>query len=108
MNTDGTLGSTDFTGYNNETNDYSLVNRNFNSLTVDLFYKWIFRPGSEMIFAWKYAIVNEDNQIATDLLSDFKYTTELPFSNSVSIRLIYFLDYRMLSKNKGEGVYKYQ
>ncbi len=108
LNNDGTLGSTDYDGFNSVTNDYSLANRDFNSLTVDLFYKWIFRPGSEIIFAWKYAIVNEDNQIASDLLADFRSTTESPFSNSVSVRMIYFLDYRMLSKNKGEGVYKYQ
>lgn len=108
LNSDGSLGTTDYTGYNSETNDFSLANRNFNSLTVDLFYKWIFRPGSELIFAWKYAIVHEDNRVSTDLLSDFRNTAELPFSNSLSIRMIYFLDYRMLSKNKGEGVYKYQ
>jgi hypothetical protein len=105
---DGTLGSTAYTGINSETNDFSAANRDFNSLTVDLFYKWIFRPGSEMIFAWKYAIIHEDNQIQANLLSDFNQTTQMPFSNSVSIRMIYFLDYRMLSKNKGEGVYKYQ
>jgi hypothetical protein len=99
LNENGTLGNSEFTG---------VANRDFNSLTVDLFYKWIFRPGSEMIFAWKYAIIHEDNQIQANLLSDFNSTTQLPFSNSVSIRLIYFLDYRMLSKNKGEGVYKYQ
>ena len=108
LNNDGSLGATAYNGFNSETNDYSLANRNFNSLTVDLFYKWIFRPGSEMIFAWKYAIVHEDNQVAANLISDFRSTTELPFSNSVSLRMIYFLDYRMLSKNKGEGVYKYQ
>jgi hypothetical protein len=105
---DGTLGSTAYTGANSETNDFSAANRDFNSLTVDLFYKWIFRPGSEMIFAWKYAIIHEDNQIQANLISDFNQTTQMPFSNSVSIRMIYFLDYRMLSKNKGEGVYKYQ
>ncbi len=105
---DGTLGSTDYTGFNNETNDFSAANRDFNSLTVDLFYKWIFRPGSEMIFAWKYAIIHEDNQISANLISDFDQTTQMPFSNSISIRMIYFLDYRMLSKNRGEGVYKYQ
>jgi hypothetical protein len=108
LNDDGSLGASNYTGFNSEANDYSLANRDFNSLTVDLFYKWIFRPGSEVIFAWKYAIVNEDNQIAANLISDFRSTTELPFNNSVSLRMIYFLDYRMLSKNKGEGVYKYQ
>jgi len=108
LNSDGTLGGTDYNGFNSETNDFSLANRSFNSLTVDLFYKWIFRPGSEVIFAWKYAIVNEDRVISDGLLNEFSETTQLPFSNSVSVRVVYFLDYRMLSKNKGEGVYKYQ
>jgi hypothetical protein len=108
LNSDGSLGSTTYNGYNSEANDYSLANRNFNSLTVDLFYRWIFRPGSEMIFAWKYAIIHEDNHVEASLLTDFSQTTQLPFSNSVSVRMIYFLDYRMLSKNNGEGVYKYQ
>jgi len=84
------------------------VNRNFNSFTVDLFYKWIFRPGSELIFAWKYAIVHEDNFIPSGLLEDVNSLTDLPFSNSVSLRLNYFLDYRMLTKQRGEGVYRYQ
>jgi len=108
LNADGTLGQTTYNGYNAETNDYSLANRSFNSFTVDFFYRWIFRPGSEMIFAWKYAIVNENKLVAPTLAQDISQTFEMPYTNSVSLRLVYFLDYRMLTKNKGEGVYKYQ
>jgi hypothetical protein len=108
LNEDGTLVNSAFTGYNSETGVNDLVNRNFNSLTVDLFYKWIFRPGSELIFAWKYALLNENNQIPPGLWDDLSGLSGLPFSNSISLRLNYFLDYRMLTKHRGEGVYKYQ
>jgi hypothetical protein len=108
LNEDGTLVNSAFTGYNSETGVNDLVNRNFNSLTVDLFYKWIFRPGSELIFAWKYALLNENNQIPPGLWDDLTGLSGLPFSNSISLRLNYFLDYRMLTKHRGEGVYKYQ
>ena len=108
LNDDGSLSQSNFSAFNSETGKNDLVNRNFNSFTVDLFYKWIFRPGSELIFAWKYAIVHEDNFIPSGLLYDVNGLTDLPFSNSVSLRLNYFLDYRMLTKQRGEGVYRYQ
>jgi hypothetical protein len=105
---DGSLSNSTFSAYNPETGENDLVNRNFNSFTVDLFYKWIFRPGSELIFAWKYAVVHENNKIPNGLVEDINDLTSLPYSNSISLRLNYFLDYRMLTKQRGEGVYRYQ
>lgn len=106
---DGNMGPTDFSGFpdsNGEQSSISLADRSFSSFTVDLFYRWNFRPGSELIFAWKNAIIDETRgqAIPSSLVDNVDYVFGLPQANSVSIRLVYFLDYRILTGRKGEAI----
>lgn len=101
----GELGPTDFVGFDNgDTSEGSTVDRNFNSFTVDLFYRWIFTPGSELVLGWQNDITQDDNAIPSSLREDLEYTFSLPARNVFSIRMIYFLDYRLFSRNKGEAI----
>jgi len=106
LDANGDLMSTDYQGWN-DGQVSSRANRNFNSFTVDFFYKWNFTPGSELNFAWKWSQIDEISDIPSDLLTDFKTTAEIPISGSVSFRLVYFLDYRILTKNRGEAISKF-
>lgn len=102
----GKLTHTEFDGWSNGQSD-SFVNRNFNSLTVDAFFRWIFTPGSECVIGYKTARIQEDNSVPIGLYNDWTTVSSIPKTGSVSCRIIYFLDYRMLKKNKGEALTKF-
>jgi hypothetical protein len=76
--------------------DAEASNLNFNSFTIDMVYKWIFVPGSELTFVWKKAIVNSNNTIPSSLSDDLAFTMGLPQQNSFSLRVSYFLDYHTM------------
>jgi hypothetical protein len=101
----GELASSDFDGFGSNTTSW--VNRNFNSFTIDCFYRWNFTPGSECIVAWKWAQIDESNEIPVNLIQDIEQISDIPQTGSVSLRLVYFLDYRLLTKNRGEAISKF-
>lgn len=76
----------------------------FNSFNVDLVYRWIFAPGSTLSIAWKQNILTESPVIEQNYFNDFKQTIRAPQYNSVSVRVLYYLDYlyvkKALSRNK--------
>lgn len=87
---DGSLGETDY----NEFNDFT-----FGLLNVDLNYRWRFAPGSDIIINWKNNIagVVDDRAIDYSTRSYFDDVSTLrtfPENNSVSLRLVYYLDYQ--------------
>jgi hypothetical protein len=94
LGNDGFLYDTDYVGNNN---------LNFNAFNVDMVYVWNFSPGSEMRIVWKNTI--------TDLsqLTDYNYTQNLentiegPQLNSLSIKVLYYLDYLMLKPHKKQA-----
>lgn len=105
LNEEGELVGSDFDGF--ESGKSSWVNRNFNSFTIDCFYRWNFTPGSECIIAWKWAQIDESNEIPSNLIQDIEQISDIPQTGSVSLRLVYFLDYRLLTKNRGEAISKF-
>ena len=84
-------GALENTAYN-EFNDFSV-----SLFNIDLNYIWRFAPGSDLIFNWKNAITGGANDEAIDF-SRRRYSDGIealsnsPSTNSVSIRLIYFLN----------------
>lgn len=105
LNNDGSLGATSFNGFTqSDTKAGSDVDRNFNTFTIDLFYRWIFTPGSEMVLGWQNDITHFDNNVAPNLGDDLNYTFQLPQRNIFSLRLIYFLDYRVFTRQKGDAI----
>jgi hypothetical protein len=102
---DGSLVSTDFAGFTSSDGlamTHSIADRNFNSFTIDLISRWIFAPGSELSIVWKNAIVDfhQGDAIAPRLTEDIDYTFSLPQTNSVSVKVLYFLDYRQIMKKR--------
>lgn len=88
---DGTLGHSDYT--DNHDN-------NFNAFTIDMVYRWRFAPGSDIFIVWKNSIFNsgEDADIGFGKNLDELWTA--PQSNSLSLKVVYYLDYDLLS-NRG-------
>jgi hypothetical protein len=78
--------------------DSTAQNFSFNSFTIDMTFRWIFTQGSELNITWKNAITQKDNVLSSSLAEDVDYIFKLPQSNAISLKVIYFLDYRKISK----------
>ncbi len=87
---DGYLDPTDFT-----TN----ADINFNAFTIDLTYTWNFAPGSELTLMWKNQIYTYGNAIDYNFLSNLNNTISSPQSNSLSIKILYYLDWTYFNRN---------
>lgn len=79
----------------NENNDFT-----FNAFNVDMVFRWIFAPASELIFVWKNNIYAEKSEVITDFFEDMRYTFNSPMGNSFSIKVLYYLDSQKLKRNK--------
>jgi len=58
-------------------------------------YRWIFAPGSEINVVWKNQLQQDDVglPLPENYGQNFESMIESGFSNSLSVRLIMFLDY---------------
>ncbi len=81
------------------------MDQNFNVFNVDAFYTWDFRPGSRVILGWKNWL-GEEYLGASDPVRNrfyrrnFSRALNLPHSNEVTLRVIYFLDYNQLRRKR--------
>ncbi len=89
LDADGTLAPTPY----NTNHDI-----NYNSFNVYLSFVWQFRPGSEMSVVYQNAIYTSGANIINDYSTDVNYMFQSPQSNSLSLKLIYYLDYLDIRK----------
>ena len=75
-------------------------NINFNFFTIDLSYRWIFAPGSEFSVVWKNSIFTSGSETNEAYFQNFQNTLDSPQINSFSIKILYYLDYLNLKRNK--------
>jgi hypothetical protein len=71
--------------------------RNYNAFTIDMVYRWIFMPGSELSVAWK------TNTYMNTSDPEYYYFKNLTDSwqnqiNSISVKVLYYFDYNSLRK----------
>ncbi len=76
------------------------VDQNFNAFNVDMAFRWIFAPGSELVCAWKNAAYSEDALVVRNFWDNLR-DTWLNQSNSFSVKVLYYFDYNNLSKREG-------
>ena len=69
------------------------VNQNYNYFTVDMVYTWQFAQGSFVYFVWKDISESFSRNFENNYFTNFNKTINNPQSNSLSVRVIYFLDY---------------
>jgi hypothetical protein len=83
------------------TSAYS-VNRNvnFNTFNVFMSYVWQFKPGSEMAIVYQNSIFSspQSPKIFTNYFDNLEHTFQSPQSNSLSVKIIYYLDYLNIQK----------
>ena len=90
LNQDG--GLTPIAGVNRN------VDFNVNYFNIDMVYTWQFALGSFVNVVWKNAIGTFDRNVGTGYFKNAGNTLEAPQLNSLSLRVIYFLDYLSIKK----------
>jgi hypothetical protein len=72
---------------------------NYNSFNIDLVLGWEFSPGSMLNIVWKNAIEEEDAIYNRPYLENLDRLMNSPKANSLSVKLLYYLDYQMIRRN---------
>lgn len=75
------------------------LDQNFNSFTVDMMFKWNFAPGSELVMAWKNAAFAQNDVVINNYWNNLS-DTWLNQSNSLSVKILYYIDYNNLKKKR--------
>ncbi len=87
-------GGLDYSSYSGIDEDgIAFNNSNFNAFTIDLNFKWQFAPGSELNLNWKNSIFTSGNETEIAYGQNFKETWNSPKTNSISLKVLYFIDY---------------
>jgi hypothetical protein len=99
LNDDGTLAANATLGLSaDETSAYNL---NYNAFTIDCAYRWVFKQGSELSLVWKSAIFSSDKNLNPGYFQNMNDLFNAGLvNNSLSIKLLYWLDVAELKKLK--------
>lgn len=71
--------------------------QNYNAFNVDMTFRWIFAPGSELVCAWKNAAYASHDEVDRNYWNNLSKTW-LNQSNSLSVRVLYYVDYNGLRR----------
>lgn len=74
------------------------VKQNYNYFTVDMVYTWQFAQGSFVYVVWKDISESFTRDFQNNYVKNLGKALDNPQSNSLSIRVIYFLDYLTAKK----------
>ncbi|MBD2721539.1 DUF5916 domain-containing protein [Hymenobacter armeniacus] len=72
----------------------------YNAFNVDAVYSWWFAPGSQVSIVWKNAgsTFLQAEQATPLYFDNFNNTINTPHNNSVSVKVLYYLDYLTLRR----------
>ena len=73
--------------------------QNYNAFTIDMLFKWNFAPGSELDIAWKNAAYTNNDVVINNYWENV-HNTWLNQRNSLSLKVLYYIDYNNLKKHK--------
>jgi len=93
LNNDGYLSST--TVQDEVASDYNI---NYTTWTSDVGLNWWFAAGSQLSIVWKNGIDNETNILRNRWLDNVEDSFNLAQENSLSLKIVYYLDYLYLKK----------
>lgn len=73
-------------------------NIDFNAFNLDLQFRWFFAPGSEMSAVWKNNILTRGDVPSDNYFLALGETLQSPQTNSLSVRILYYIDYLVVKK----------
>ena len=94
LNEDGKMVPNSYTGL--DVDDESLHNNSFNAFTIDMAYRWVFAPGSELSLVWKNSIFSFDDQVQLNYFENVGNLLNDPATNSLSLKVLFYIDYWLL------------
>ena len=80
---------------------------NYNAFTVDVNYRWVFIPGSELRIVYKNNIFNSKLDLDPSYFRTFNTLFDQPQINSISMKLLVYIDaiyFRKKNRDKALGV----
>jgi hypothetical protein len=78
-------------------------NENYNAFNIDMVFRWIFAPGSELTFAWKNSILDDQNTVLESYWRNLDNTWRSAQDNNFSLRVLYYFDYNSLKKKRNKS-----
>lgn len=78
----------------------SNVNQNYNAFNIDATFSWQFAPGSFINLVWKDAAYNFSKESGYSYFANLYNTLNGSQNNSLSFKILYFLDYLVIKKKK--------
>jgi len=81
-----------------DANGISAYDINYNAFTIDMVFRWVFLPGSELNIVWKNSIFTSDSIVDENYWNTLNNTLKNGPTNSFSLKLIYWLDTLSLRK----------
>ncbi|MDX1445213.1 DUF5916 domain-containing protein [Lishizhenia sp.] len=99
LGTDGDRVSTAYTGRDSQGQDMHDIN--FNAFSIDLNYRWVFLPGSELRLVYKNNILTQQSDLAPNYFTSVGNLFDYAQTNSFSFRLLVFID-ALYFKEKGD------
>lgn len=84
----------------NDLNGNSVYDINYNAFTIDMLFRWVFFPGSEINIVWKNSVFSQDDRVTQNYWKTLFSSLEDGPMNTFSFKIIYWLDAQYLKKNK--------
>ena len=101
LQTDGQLVSTPWaSAFMDDNGETSRYDTNYNAWSVDLVYRWIFSPGSELTVVWKNTLNESGSLLPDSYAQNWERMLTQGFTNSLSIRALYYLDYSLITNRR--------
>ena len=72
---------------------------NFNLFNIDLLFRWVFAPGSELTLSWKNSVFDNQRVVLKSYAENLGNFLRSDQSNSFSLKVLYYIDYNNLRKN---------
>ena len=84
----------------NDENGQSVYDINYNAFTIDMLFRWVFFPGSELNIVWKNSIFSNNEKVNQNYWNTLFNSLEDGPMNTFSVKIIYWLDAQYLKKKK--------
>jgi hypothetical protein len=96
----GKYQPTTYTGMTSD--NVSLHNNSFNAFTIDMAYRWVFAPGSELSLVWKNSIFSFSEETEKNYFENVGTMVGIPATNSISLKVLLYIDYWTVRQKVGK------
>ncbi|MFM2136237.1 MAG: hypothetical protein RL021_1637, partial [Bacteroidota bacterium] len=73
---------------------------NTNYFNIDLVFNWVFSPGSSLLLTYKSQIIGDNQDVSGGYVDNLRSTWGAPQTDSVALKLLYFLDYERVTHRR--------